>query len=177
MKDTINIITLPPSRWREYKTLRLHALMQDPYAFGKTYEEDATLPDSTWKQWLKDAQEGKTGYMLFAERSGILVGMAGAVIDDGKINQHRARIISVYVVPEARGKGIGTQLLNKLLDKLVQDPRLIIAYLLVNDQQKTALKLYQEADFTQIGTIEHAFAHDGQFHNAAYMSKMLKELT
>lgn len=176
MKDIVNIISLAPSRWREYKTLRLHALMQDPHAFGRTYEEDAALSDSVWKQQLKDALDGKTSYMLFAERSGILVGMAGAVIDEGKINQHRARIISVYVQPESRDKGIGAQLLNKLLEKLINDPRIIIVYLLVNERQETALKLYQAADFTQVGTFENAFAHHGQYYNAVYMSKTLKEL-
>lgn len=177
MKDTVNIITLAPSRWREYKTLRLHALMQDPYAFGRTYEEDAMLPDAVWKQQLKDAQEGKTSYMLFAERAGILVGMSGAIIDEGAITQHRAKIISVYVAPESRDKGIGSQLLNALLEKLSNDPRIVIVYLLVNEHQESALKLYQTANFKQVGTFENAFAHKGQYHSAVYLSKTVKELT
>lgn len=172
MKDTVNIISLTPSRWREYKTLRLHAIMQDPYAFGKTYEEDATLPDNVWKQRLKE--DGKTGYMLFAERSGILVGMAGALLDEGSINQHRARIISVYVLPEARSKGIGTQLIKKLLEKLVGDPRIIIAYLLVNQRQEAAVKLYESQGFAIVGIIEQAFAHHGEYHDAVYMTKAVK---
>ncbi len=176
MKDTVNIITLTPSRWREYKTLRLHAIMQDPYAFGRTYEEDAMLPDNIWKQRLKDGQDGKTSYMLFAERSGILVGMIGALLDEGAITQHRACVVSFYVLPEARGKGIGRKLLTKLLEKLENDSRIVIAYLFVNQRQEAALQLYKIEGFTQVGTIEHAFAYHGQYHNAVYMSKTLKEL-
>lgn len=174
MKDAVNIISLTPSRWREYKTLRLHAIMQDPYAFGRTYEEDAMLPDNVWKQRLKE--DSKTGYMLFAERSGILVGMAGALLDEGSINQHRARIISVYVLPEARSKGIGTLLLKTLLEKLTSNTQITIAYLTVNQRQEAAVKLYESMGFEIVATIEQAFAHNNEYEDAFYMSKKVHKL-
>lgn len=177
MKDTIQIITLPPSRWREYKTLRLHAIMQDPYAFERTYDEDAALPDSAWKQSLRDAQEGKSRYLLFAEHSGILVGMAEALVEDNKITQHRARVISVYVLLEAQKKSLGKMLMTALLEKLEQDKRITLATLLVNEQQLDAIKLYEAAGFKSIGTIEQALCFNGECHNSALMTKVLKITT
>lgn len=43
--DTIQVVTLQPSKWQEYKNLRLLALKEEPQAFGSTYEENAKRPD------------------------------------------------------------------------------------------------------------------------------------
>ena len=108
-----NIITLSPSRWKEYRELRLQSLHSDPTSFARTYQEDASLADTVWQNRLKAAEltqtaqeNSATQYGLFVENEGKLVGMAWAIIDQGSCVQHRATIVAVYSEPSSRGKGI-----------------------------------------------------------------------
>jgi len=40
----IEIKKLPPEKWQEYQKLRLDALLNDPIAFGSSYEEEISRP-------------------------------------------------------------------------------------------------------------------------------------
>jgi ribosomal protein S18 acetylase RimI-like enzyme len=168
-----DIITLPPSRWRENRELRLRALVNAPTAFGRTYEEDAALPDEKWIQWLVDAQNGKT-FLLFAEHENKLIGMVGAILGQGEKRQHSATIIAVYVEPQFRGEGVGQQLLRALLEKLSTDPRIVKIDLHVNTQASPAIALYESLGFEKVGVLEKALYHDGIFHDEYIMTKMIK---
>ena len=47
--------------WKIYKELRLEALQNDPQAFGRSYKEEAVLPDSSWIGQLEDSRRASYG--------------------------------------------------------------------------------------------------------------------
>ena len=44
----VKLIKLPTQRWRDYKSLRLRALKEEPFAFGTSYEEEKNKVDKFW---------------------------------------------------------------------------------------------------------------------------------
>jgi hypothetical protein len=74
----VTIISLPPNRWEEYKSIRLESLREEPQAFGMSYERAITEPDERWQKNLVGAQEGKTDLLYFAEDNGKIFGIMGA---------------------------------------------------------------------------------------------------
>lgn len=170
-----DIITLPPSRWAEYRALRLQSLQTDPTSFATIYEEDASLPDSVWQDRLERALEGKTCYGLFAQSEGKLIGMAWALIDQGACVQHRATIVGMYVAPAFRGRGIAKKLLHDLLEKLNADPRIVHISLTVNTEAQPAINLYESLGFKIIGLLEKSGYAEGVFRDTYIMVKILNK--
>jgi len=131
--DDIAIVTLPPDRWAEYRDLRLTALRTDPIAFGETLERALAHPDSLWSDRLGDGER----LLRFAERDGRLVGLAGAIPDDDRPGV--ALIVSVFVEPSARGRGVARRLVSALLDEIAGWDHVTVARLFVNDTNAVAI--------------------------------------
>ena len=82
------------------KALRLRALAADPDAFGSTYERDLARPDEFW--------ERMAAHTFVYEDDGEWLGFVVARRDDD--HPPDATINATWVAPEARGRGIATQL-------------------------------------------------------------------
>lgn len=172
--DNVNIITLEPERWQEYRALRLQSLQQDPTAFGSSYEESRLLPDTEWQKRLEVAQRKTETIILFAEVDGRLVGMMGAALLQPKKIAHIASIFGVYVEASMRGKGIGRRLMAALLAELDRKPQIEKLTLGVNTQNKVALSLYQKFGFEIIGTAQKELKIDGVYHDEYLMEKLME---
>jgi ribosomal protein S18 acetylase RimI-like enzyme len=145
----MNIIKLAPSRYEEYKMLRLRALKEDPQAFGANYEENLAFKSDEWIRRLKNAQEEKTNWLLFAEDDGGLCGMVGAFIDSKDTDA--ATIYSVYVPLEKRGQGIAVKLMTVMLGKLKNTGKFKKVKLAVNKDQVIAVNFYLKMGFKEVG--------------------------
>lgn len=152
----IEIIRLEPEDWQLYRALRLEALQTDPQAFGSTYENTLARPESFWRQRLAEAAQEQDQWMLFARLDGRLVGMTGAYLD----HEHpdMAWVISVYVQPAQRGKGISRLLMSAILDKL-KARGLRKARLGVVKRQIPALSLYRSFGFEVVGSETNIMGH------------------
>lgn len=93
----------------EYRTLRLRALREEPEAFGSSWEEENERP---LEQTIARLQASDVTAFGGFDDTGKLVGMVRLWRQDGIKTQHKANIISMYVAPEARGRGLGRLLLN-----------------------------------------------------------------
>ncbi len=142
--DNIEIVTLQPDQWQEYKKLRLEALKGEPQAYGSSYKDNLKLPDETWKQLLEDSLKGESQWYLFAKHRNNLVGMVGAFVKENNI----AQVIAVYVTKEMRGQGIAKQLMDDLISKIAQNKSIKKLSVGVNPIQSAALNLYQSLGFT-----------------------------
>jgi ribosomal protein S18 acetylase RimI-like enzyme len=163
MTSEINFIAdLPLFRWEEYKKLRLQALQEAPQAFASTYQSASEKPDVEWQQSLERYLEGKTNWMVFAEKNHQLVGMVGAFQTSDDENQHSAHIIAMYVAPEERGRGIATKLLSYLLTKL-KIVGLEKVTLEANTGQKAAVELYKSLDFKILAEHTEVRENDTEF--------------
>jgi len=168
----ISIITLPPIRWQEYKELRLQALKTDPSAFATTYQEDAAMPDQEWQDRLQNAH-GQKSYMLFAENEGRIVGMAGALLYQGKCVEHIATIVSVYVDIAYRGQAIAQKLMQGIMKLLQNDKKIVHVQLTVNTENMAAIKLYEIMGFKRIGILEKEVKCGDTFSDSYMMVKVL----
>jgi GNAT superfamily N-acetyltransferase len=82
------------------RELRLRALAADPDAFGSTYERDAARPGEFWTRMAERT--------FIYEDGGEWLGFIVARPDDD--HPPDATINATWVAPEARGRGIATQL-------------------------------------------------------------------
>lgn len=169
------IIKLSPDRWQEYRDLRLFAVEESPLSVVKNPEEMKAIKENSWQSMLKKAFEEKQMFLYFAQIDNKIVGVSGAMIDEFAKMRHRALVISMYVLPEYRNKGIAKELLqtlfNKLAEKGVQQVRLF-----VETQNEQAIGLYTSLGFKTVATCEKYFNVDGVYYDQLMMSKELKKI-
>ena len=161
----VQIITLPIERWKEYRALRLHALQESPQAFGSSYAESVVHPDEFWINRLRDAEAGRNP-LLFAEEEGRLVGLIGAYVEPDEPDV--INVVSVFVAPDHRGRGLSRRLLDAILAEVRQRPDIRAARLTVNVSQTAAISAYQRAGFRAVAT-EHNLMGDGIEHDELIM--------
>lgn len=97
-----------PEEWQQWRTLRLAALAETPYAYRSTIEE-WTGPGDTeehWRTWLADVP-----LTLVAELDGRPVGLAGAI---GPF-RGELELVAMWVAPGARGQGVGDALVDAVV--------------------------------------------------------------
>jgi RimJ/RimL family protein N-acetyltransferase len=130
------------------KALRLRALREEPEAFGSSWEEENARP---LEQTIARLQASDTTAFGAFDDDGALVGMVRLWRQDGVKSQHKAAIISMYVAPEVRGRGLGRMLLEAAITRARETPgveQLILAVVTVNTP---ARNLYLSLGFEPYG--------------------------
>ena len=136
--------------WR----LRLEALENEPFAFGKAVEEHQVTAVETIALRFRNTSEGI--FHLGAFEDGNLVGVATFIRETGLKERHKGRIYGVYVISTQRRKGIGRALVVSLVDRAKQDSSLEQILLAVATGQNAARRLYRELGFETFGTEPNA---------------------
>lgn len=131
--------------WRE---LRLRALREDPDAFASLYEEALALPAEAWTARVARLAEGNGQVMFVAEEDGRLLGMAGAFLDTE--DSDLPHLISMWVAPEARGRGAGKRLVDAVAG-WARDGGFASIRLFVVRGNATAARLYERCGFRLTG--------------------------
>ncbi|MFA9289366.1 MAG: N-acetyltransferase family protein [Weeksellaceae bacterium] len=169
MKNTVSIIQLKPDDWHKYKAIRLEALQADPIAFGETYENIQSKPESYWRERLASTESR----WIFAQVDEQIVGMMGARISLKNEIQDTAIIVGVYVSTLYRGNGIGKKMLESLL-KLLKDLNSVKKVKLwVSETQIAAKKMYEDVGFIYTGTDEKQIEYKNNFYNELILEKIL----
>lgn len=154
--------------------LRLRSLQDSPEGFGATYEETIARGYENYVKRLAENQESK--YWLGAfddDQAHTLIGMVGLIREPHLKSQHKALIISMYVIPEARGKDVGKALLSEIINyaKTTDLDQLQLAVVTTNEP---ARKLYRSLGFEVYGIEPRALKKDGQFWDEELMILQLK---
>jgi ribosomal protein S18 acetylase RimI-like enzyme len=102
----VQVRRLAPENAAEYRAIRLAALEGAPEAFGSTYESEAARPPGDFEERLR------TSAVFAGSLGGVIVGMAGLKQEDGAKRRHKAFLWGVFVLPEARGRGVGAALIG-----------------------------------------------------------------
>jgi RimJ/RimL family protein N-acetyltransferase len=171
--NNLNIIMLEPARWQEYRELRLRSLDREPTAFGTSYEEDVHRPENEWRDRLEAALKKAGSLILFAEIDGKLVGMIVAHWVNRIKMAHIAGVYGFYVDQPMRGRGIGQQLMQALIEEISCVPQIEKLRLGVNTQQAAAIALYKKAGFEIVGTVRKELKIDDQYYDEYLMEKYL----
>jgi ribosomal protein S18 acetylase RimI-like enzyme len=107
---TIVLRAMSAGDWQAWRSVRLAALTEAPDAFGSRLHEWADAPEDRWRARL--SIPGALDLVAFATDRDGPVGMASGVPDpdDGT----RATLISMWVDPVARGRGVAEALITAI---------------------------------------------------------------
>ncbi|WP_404400920.1 GNAT family N-acetyltransferase [Pelagibacterium halotolerans] len=150
-----------------YRTLRLFALGDAPYAFGDSIEEAEARP---WQYWLGLFSGERAFFGAFNGEN--LVGSANFMPEPGQKARHRGWLLGVYVAPEARGTGAADLLVEAVLSHARQKGALQV-HLGVSTENLPAQRLYARFGFSTYGTQPRALMVDGKFIDEHHMVRFL----
>lgn len=140
MSNGPSIRLAAPDDWADWRLLRQRSLAEDPDAFSSSTLM-WTGDNDTEERWRARLAEGPC---FIAYDDGRPVGMvAGWAVDDA------TQLTSMWVAPEARRRGIGRELIARVVDWAADRP----LSLRVMDGNQTAITAYERQGFVlQEGT-------------------------
>ncbi|RPI07818.1 MAG: GNAT family N-acetyltransferase, partial [Actinobacteria bacterium] len=124
------------------RRIRLEALRTDPDAFGSTLEREESRSHGDWVGWLSRCAT------FVAEDEGGPVGLVGGMVDDE--DSRRAVLISMWVAPARRGRGVGGQLVAAVVAWARDEGKRRVT-LRVIDGNEAAIALYEKCGFSLTG--------------------------
>jgi GNAT superfamily N-acetyltransferase len=137
----IELQDIGPKDWKLWSELRLAALAEAPYAFGSQLADWVDAPEQRWR----DRLGLPNAYQVIVRLDGTPTGMAGGFHLDG--DPQVAELVSLWIAPEARGKGLGDALMTAVEDWARRAGARVLK-LSVVEGNDPAHKLYLRSGFT-----------------------------
>jgi ribosomal protein S18 acetylase RimI-like enzyme len=123
----------------------LAALTEAPYAFGATLEDWSDADESRWRERLRSVP---LNLMAFVGQQA--VGMVSATAPAAVTSSRQVELISMWVAPAGRGRGVGDALIQAAVGWARAQPadRVILA---VREGNRHARSLYERNGFRDAG--------------------------
>lgn len=96
---------LTPDDWQVFRDIRIASLRDSPKAFSATLDATLARDEADWRESLA----ARTQFVAMAADD--VVGTAGGVVDP---SGQMAELISMWVAPAWRGKGVARQLIEEV---------------------------------------------------------------
>ena len=140
--------------WQALRDIRLEALRDAPSAFGSTYEREAASGEP---DWLRRIARGGN-FLAYLPESGLPeagipeasasepVGLIGGYSETADV----VELVSMYVRPNARGRGVGEALVATVFG-WAQDRGAKTVHLWVTESNAHARALYERCGFGLTG--------------------------
>jgi GNAT superfamily N-acetyltransferase len=138
----IKIQNIGPNEWKIWKHQRLAALANAPYAFSSKLADWENASEQRWRDRLSICG----GYQVVASLEDTIVGMAGGILLD---ESDTAELVSMWVSPAARGRGIGDALVAAVEEWAYGSGATTIKLSVVEDNH-SARKLYLRNGFVDV---------------------------
>ena len=134
-----------------------------------TLDTTVRTPDGA-RAWL--AERGQRHPVIVADLDGAIVGWASLNRFNARPAYDDVADFSVYVERGWRGKGVGRQLLDGLIDlaRGIGYHKMVLAAMASND---AGLALYTRAGFTRVGIYHEHGQLDGRWVDVVIMEKLL----
>jgi ribosomal protein S18 acetylase RimI-like enzyme len=141
---------ITPLLTAEYKTVRLRALQDTPLAFGSTYARESQLTDEEWEARAARLTNGRDIGFL-GQCDGKYAGLALCFTDEE--DPRKGQLISMWVAPEARRKGVGRQLIDAIA-VWAEERGISTLQLMVTSVNESATRFYEQLGFAKTGRTE-----------------------
>ena len=131
--------------WSVVRSIRLRSLADSPDAFARTLAEELPLSDEKWRSRIDN---DRVAHFLAMTSDGDSVGIAVGAPHKGQKNT--AGLFAMWVAAEARGRGIGSALVEAVVD-WAQSERYQRIVLDVGKTNAPAVRLYESCGFVPTG--------------------------
>jgi GNAT superfamily N-acetyltransferase len=142
----IEIRRVDPDEWAKVRKIRLAGLLESPDWFWGTYDEEVNKPESWWRDFIE------TGAWFIAHEADRPVGIAAA-IRAPELEESDRQLISMWVEPEARDRGIGAKLIDAV-KTWARGSGVRGLQLQVAEENRAATRLYERCGFVATGRTE-----------------------
>jgi GNAT superfamily N-acetyltransferase len=140
-----------PDEGPRLRAFRLRALANAPMAFGSTLAREEAFTDDVWRQRAESGASGADNVTFVAEQDGRWLGIATGLASDPDLpDDPRPALVGMFVLPEARGRGVGAALVNAVVDWARQRPATALC-LWVTATNDPAIALYEKCRFRRTG--------------------------
>src|SRR5271163_1720430 len=163
--ETIQIRRLLATDAALYRDIRLEGLRLSPESFGSTFERE----NAQTLEWF--AQRLGHSDMFGAFDGAEIVGTAGLLFGTGRKEEHKGRLVGMYVRPNARRSGVGRRLIEAILD--FARLRIEIVQLAVVSENHKAIRLYESLGFVEFGLEKNSLKDGGRYYDEVHMAKDL----
>lgn len=165
---SITLKRLSAENWNDYKSIRLESVEDSPEAFASTYSKiDKVMTEKDWKDWLN-------AYIIGAyDDDDNLIGCMALLRNTSGRNNHAANIYGAYVKKNYRNQGVGTMLLEKIIEQATA-VGIEIIYLHVTVTQVQAINLYKKLGFVSYGTMPYSLRIGDRYFDQECMFLKLK---
>jgi GNAT superfamily N-acetyltransferase len=127
-----------------FRDIRLEALRDAPEAFGSTYAREVAFAEADWQRRI--ARGGNfLGYLPEASATEP-AGLIGGYQEDPQL----VELVSMYIRPRARGRGVGEALIATVIDWAASRNAASV-HLWVTEPNKPARLLYERCGFALTG--------------------------
>lgn len=130
--------------WARVRDIRLRALREDAFAFGSSLEREERFKEKHWRMRVRTVPT-----WLAAADDGEVLGLISMLQEPGSPTDDR-HVVSLWVAPEARRRGVGWALLDAIRQAAIADGARTVSLWLV-DGNNAAGDLYVRAGFTRTG--------------------------
>jgi L-phenylalanine/L-methionine N-acetyltransferase len=133
-------------------------------------ETTMALPSLRLEQRMKSLSElGENDHFMIAERAGKVVGVAGLTVGTGRV-RHSGYLFA-YIARQHQGQGIGTRLVQTLLDLADQWLLLRRVELTVLTENDGAKRLYERLGFVVEGRRKMSVISQGELKDEWLMAR------
>jgi ribosomal protein S18 acetylase RimI-like enzyme len=160
---------LAPSDAPPYRELRLEALRLHPYAYGSTFEAEATEPLEFFERRLTGSE------ILLGSIADKPMGIARLTIPSFATERHKGMLTGMYVRAAARGSGLASALVEAVLERA--RGRVILIELSVVTTNERARRLYERHGFEIYGVDPCALKHGARYFDEYQMVRFLDRPT
>lgn len=140
-----------PGEGAAFRSIRLRALADSPFAFASTVEETRARPGEYWQDRVARGAEGTESVLFVAEDGQEWIGVAGGYIYE-EVDVKTPYLISMWVDPAYRGRGVGQALVERVID-WARDRGLDHLLLEVEATNHNAISLYTRCGFRPTGEV------------------------
>jgi ribosomal protein S18 acetylase RimI-like enzyme len=172
VSDDVVIRPLATADLADYKRLRDAMLAAHPEAFTSDAESEADKEPLDYLQRLGLDRDDRGHFVLGAWRETRLVGAIGCERETRLKVRHTGHIIGMMVRAEARGRGIGAELLEACIAE-ARHAGLEMLTLTVTGDNASAIRLYERHRFVTYGNLQRALKIGSKYHDKLHMVLVL----